>query len=48
MNEAKVDQIEDRLATAYNECLDVKMLYEEELKMRYVQKKRIEELEGRI
>ena len=38
MNEAKVDQIKDRLAVAYNECLDVKKLYEEELKMSYVQK----------
>ena len=28
MNEAKVDQIEDRLATTYNECLDVRKLYE--------------------
>lgn len=45
MNEAKVDQIEDRLVAAYNECLDVRKLYEEELKMSYVKKKKIEELE---
>ena len=38
MNEAKMDQIEDRLAVAYNECLDTRMLYEEELKTIYVQK----------
>ena len=48
MNEAKVDQIEDRLAAIYNECLDVRKLYEEELKMSFVQKQRIEELEGKI
>ena len=31
MNEAKVDQIEDRLAAMYNECIDVWKLYEEEI-----------------
>ena len=41
MNEAKVDQIKDRLATICNEYLDVRKLYEEELKSNYVHKKRI-------
>ena len=48
MNEAKMEQIEDRLAATYNECLDTKKLYEEQLKTSYVQKQRIEELEGKI
>ena len=48
MNEAKVDQIEDKLATLCNECLDVRKLYEEELKSNYVHKKMIGELEGKI
>ena len=48
MNEAKVDQIEESLAKAYNECMDTKKLYEEELKMSYVQKKRIQELEEKV
>ena len=38
MNEAKMDQIEDRLATSYNEFLETRKLYEEELKTSYVQK----------
>ena len=38
MNEVKVDQIEDMLAAIYNEFLDVRKLYEEELKTNYVQK----------
>ena len=41
MNEEKVDQIEDRLATLCNEFLDVRKLCEEELKSNYVHKKRI-------
>ena len=36
MNEAKMDQIEDRLAIAYNECIDMRKLYEEELKIIHV------------
>ena len=48
MNEAKVDQIEDRLARTFNQCIDTHKLYEEELKKRHVQKQRIQELEGRV
>ena len=36
MNELKVDEIEDKLAAVYNECLDIRKLYEEELKMSHV------------
>ena len=48
MNEAKVDQIEDRLASLCNECLDIRRLYEEELKSNYVHKQRIGQLKGKI
>ncbi len=48
MNEEKVDEIEDKLATMFNECLDIRRTYEEELKMSHVQKQRIEELEEKI
>ena len=48
MNEEKVDQIEDRLAALCNECLDVRRLYEEELKSNYVHKQRIGELDEKI
>ena len=48
MNEAKVEKIEDRLVATYNECLDTRKLYEEEFKTSYVQKQRIEELEGEV
>ena len=48
MNETKMDQIENRLFVAYNECLDTRKLYEEELKTNYVQKKKIEELENKV
>lgn len=48
MNEVKVDEIENKLAVVYNECVDTIKLYEEELKTNHVQKKMIEELEGKI
>ena len=47
MNQAKMDQIEDGIATAYNECLDTRRLYEEELKTSYVMKQKIEELKNK-
>ena len=48
MNDEKMDQIENMLVSLCNECLDVRKLYEEELKSNYVHKKRIGELEGKI
>ena len=36
MNEARVDQIEDKLAATFNECIHTRKLYEEEFKMSYV------------
>ena len=44
INEARVEQIEDRLATIFNECVNTRKLYEEEVKMSYVKKQRIQEL----
>ena len=48
MNDEKMDQIEIRLAALCNECLDVRKLYEEELKSNYVHRQRIRELEEKI
>ena len=48
MNEAKMHQFEDRLATTYNQCLDTRRFNEEELKIRYVQKQKIEDLENKV
>ena len=48
MNDEKMDQIKNKLAALCNECLDVRKLYEEELKSNYVHKKRIGELEEKI
>ena len=48
MNDEKMDQIDDKIAALCNECLDVRRLYEEELKSNYVHKKTIRELEEKI
>ena len=48
MNDEKMDQIEDRLVSLSNHFLDVRRLYEEELKSNYVHKQRIRELEEKI
>ena len=36
LSEEKVDEIEDKLAEMCNECLDIRKIYEEELKMTHV------------
>jgi archaellum component FlaC len=48
LNEAVVDRLEDRLAKTFNEYVDTRQLYEEELRMKHVYISRIEELEKRV
>lgn len=48
MNEAKVEEIETRLAKAFHDYIDVRNLYEDELKKSHVYKQRIKELEAKV
>lgn len=44
MNEAKVHEIEERQARSFHDYIDVRKIYEEELRKRHVYKKKIEEI----
>ena len=48
MNEAKVEEIEKKLSKSMHEYIDVRKLYEDELKKSHVYKERIEELEAKV
>lgn len=45
MNETKVEEIETNLARTFHYYIDMRKLYEEELRKSYVYKKKVEELE---
>ena len=47
MNEAKVEEIETIMSRTFNDYIDVRKLYEEDLKKSHVYKWRIEELEAK-
>lgn len=48
MNEAKVEEIETRLSKFLDGYIDVRKLYEDELRKIHVYKERIEELEAKV
>ena len=48
MNEAKVEVIEDKLSQAIHDYIDVRKLYENELKTSHVYRERIVELEAKV
>ena len=48
MNEAKVEEIEDKLSQATHNYIDVRKLYENELRSSHVYKERITELEAKV
>ena len=48
MNEAKLDEMETKLAKAFHDYIDVKKLYEDELRKSHVYKQRIDELEAKV
>ena len=48
MNEAKVEEMETRLALSIHDYIDVKKLYENELRRSHVYKERIFELEAKV
>ena len=48
MNEAKVEEMETRLAHSIHEYIDVRKLYENELRSNHVYKERIAELEAKV
>ena len=47
MNEAKVEEIERKLARTFHNYMDIRKLYEQELRKSHVYKQRIEELEAK-
>ena len=48
MNEAKVEEMEDRLSQAIHDYIDVKNFYENELRTSHVYRERIAELEAKV
>ena len=48
MNEAKVEEIEDKLSQAIHDYIDVRKLYENDLRSSHVYKERIVELEAKV
>ena len=48
MNEAKVEEIETRLAKFVHDYIDVRKLYEDEIKKSHVYKERIEEIKAKV
>ena len=48
MNEEKVEEIETRLSKAFHDYIDVRNLYEDELRKSHVYKQRIEDLEAKV
>lgn len=48
MNEAKVEEMETRLAQSIHEYIDVRKLYENEIRRSHVYKERIVELEAKV
>ena len=48
MNEAKVEEMETRLAQSIHDYIDVRKLYENELRSSHVYKENIAELEAKI
>ena len=48
MNEAKVDEMEDQLSRAIHDYIDVRKLYENELRSSHVYRERITELEAKV
>ena len=48
MNEAKVDEMEDQLSQAIHDYIDVRKLYENELRSSHVYREMIAELEAKV
>ena len=48
VNEAKVDEIEDKLSQAIHDYIDVRKLYENRLRSSHVYRERIAELEAKV
>ena len=48
MNEAKVDETKDQLSQAIHDYIDVRKLYENELRSSHVYRERISELEAKV
>ena len=48
MNEAKVEEMEDQLSQAIHDYIDVRKLYENELRRSRVYRERIVELEAKV
>ena len=48
MNEAKVDEMEDQLSQAIHDYIDVRKLYENELRSSHVYREKIVELEAKV
>ena len=48
MNEAKVEEMEDQLSWAIHDYIDVRKLYENELKSSHVYRERVTELEAKV
>ena len=48
MNEAKVEEIETRLSKSFNDYIDVRKQYKDELRKSHVYKEKIEELEAKV
>ncbi len=48
INEAKVEEIEDKLSQAIHDYIDVRKLYENELRTSHIYRERIFELENRV
>lgn len=48
MNEAKVEEIETRLAKSFHDYINVRKIYEDELRKSHVYKEKIKELEAKV
>ena len=48
MNEAKLEEIEIKISKTFHDCIDVRKLYEDELRKSHVYKEKIEELEAKV